>query len=312
MNHSIYTAHILRYDGNIFSPIRLRFDLQKWHGGGTLKKLSKRNTGLRAVFHPIEITDMHEAVYSVYRQFRFGIDPYDLKMSILGPAGENPFNTWMVDLYEEDKLIGCGLFDKGEKAAAGIISYYDPNYQSRSLGKFIIYQILHYCKQLGMEYFYPGYMIPGLKDFDYKMDVGGTATEFFQLSSEKWLPWAAFTEKEHHLNEMIRKLNEILERPKFCKLPMHLLYNDHFDVGIYHHFADQIWDFPVFIRMGKIPETNIELILVYNIKNSSYELYVTEEIFDHEIVEEEGQLHCKKLMICEKFERDFNDLFDIS
>lgn len=312
MNHSIYTAHILRYDGVLYSPIRLRFDLNKWKPGITFKKLAKRNEKLRVVFHPLEITDTHEAVYASYRQFRFGIDPYDLKMSILGPAGENPYNTWMVELYDEAVLIGCGLFDKGEKTAAGIISFYDPNYQTKSLGKYLIYQMLLHCQELGMDHFYPGYMIPGLKDFNYKMDIGGEATEFYQLATETWLPWANYTDQEHHLEQMIHKLNAILDKPNFWKLPMQLVYNDCFDVGIYQHFADQIWDFPVFIRMGKIPTTPIELILVYNIRSSKYELYVSEEIADDEIVEVDGNLHCKKFLVCEKFEKDVYELFDLS
>ena len=83
MNHVIYNAHILRYEGKLLSPIRLRYDLLKWTPASTVQKLSKRNRALRVVFHPIEISEEHEEVYALYRQFRFGIDPYNLKMSIL-------------------------------------------------------------------------------------------------------------------------------------------------------------------------------------------------------------------------------------
>ncbi len=312
MNHVIYNAHILRYDGKLLSPIRLRYNLQKWAPGATVRKLQKRNRRLRFVFHPLTITEMHETVYAVYRQFRFGMDPYNLKMSILGPADQNPFDTWMVDCFDGDDLVGCGLFDKGAKSAAGIISFYHPDYQNQSLGKFLIFQMLQHCIENEFEYFYPGYMIPGVPDFDYKMGMGGSATEFYQLTSDQWKPWSMYTRQEHHVEKMIFMLRQVLELPREWKQPLQLIYNDHFDIGLYQSFADQIWDYPIFIRMGKIPTSDLELLLVYNIRSEGFELYVTDTIPEAEIVEEDGILHCKKFIATQKVDLDASELFQLT
>lgn len=312
MNHVIYNAHILRYEGKLLSPIRLRYDLLKWTPASTVQKLSKRNRALRVVFHPIEISEEHEEVYALYRQFRFGIDPYNLKMSILGPAGQNPFDTWMVDCFDGDRLIGSGLFDKGKKSAAGIISFYDPNYQSQSIGKFLIFQMLQHCKENGFDYFYPGYMIPGIPDFDYKMGMGGEATEFYQLTTDQWKSWTFYSSGEHHVEKMIYMLKQVVQLPREWKHPLQLVYNDHFDIGLYQPFADQVWDFPVFIRMGKIQSSSLELLLVFNIRTEMFELYVTEEIPDTEMIEENGEWHCQKFIATEKLDLNAEELLQLT
>ena len=98
------------------------------------------------------------------------------------------FNSWVMNLYDEDKLIGVGVFDIGKKSAAGVVSFYDPDYKSHSIGRYLIYKKIEYCKQRRLDFFYPGYFVKGIKAFDYKLEIGKDCLEYFDMSRRLWKP----------------------------------------------------------------------------------------------------------------------------
>ena len=85
-------------------------------------------------------------------------------------------------------MIAAGFFDLGKMSAAGITCIYHPAYKKYSLGKYLMYLKMAFCKEQQLQYFYPGYVVPGYNSFDYKLEIGKSAIEYFDTYTGKWLP----------------------------------------------------------------------------------------------------------------------------
>lgn len=101
----------------------------------------------------------------------------------------NPFDSLMVQVRDEDKLIATGFFDKGKQSLAGILNVYHPKYQSYSLGKFLILQKLQYAVSQNKPFYYTGYISPDSTRFDYKTFPDPTAVEVLLPNESRWVPY---------------------------------------------------------------------------------------------------------------------------
>ena len=66
---------------------------------------------------------------------------------------------------------------------------YDPEYDRYSLGFYTMLLEIEYCMELGLKFYYPGYVVPGYSRFDYKLRIGDV--DYFDLYSKEWLPFSA-------------------------------------------------------------------------------------------------------------------------
>ncbi|MGN6801659.1 MAG: GNAT family N-acetyltransferase, partial [Ginsengibacter sp.] len=107
---------------------------------------------------------------------------------MIGDSHYMIFNFLVFNIYDEVKLIGAGVFVLGKKSAAGISSFYDPEYKRCSIGRYLIYKKIEFCKQNGFDFFYPGYFVPGIRAFDYKLDIGKESIEFYDMDKDQWKP----------------------------------------------------------------------------------------------------------------------------
>jgi arginyl-tRNA--protein-N-Asp/Glu arginylyltransferase len=98
------------------------------------------------------------------------------------------FDTHCVRIYDENKLIAMGLFDKGKVSIASILNFFDPHYSKYSLGKYIILLIIEKMKEWGMFCYFPGYIVAGKPKFDYKLFLGEEAAKYMN----KELSWIIF------------------------------------------------------------------------------------------------------------------------
>lgn len=280
MYHTIFTTHILRREENWVNAIWLRYALEQWVPGQTFHKLQKRNKHLRITIGPLELTDAHTELYKRYRLYKFNDAEGDLHSSIYGINDHNPFQTLLISCYDHNRLVAGGILDIGLESAAGIVSYYEPEYEKHSLGKYLIYQKILYCQQQGFRYFYPGYVLTGVPEFDYKLGIGAQAVDFYQLRSGEWKPWSAFSLEEWHLEEMIRKLQALEPELKAKGLEPQLIYFEAFDFSLYAPFAGPLWDCPVYLHLGRHTLPEREWIVKYDIRTGSYQYFlinITEE-----------------------------------
>ena len=102
---------------------------------------------------------------------------------------ENPFDSKMVQIRDENKLIANGYFDVGKNSIAGILNFYDPAYKKYSLGKYLMLKKLDFARSNNMQYYYTGYISTATTKFDYKLFPDVSAIEVFLPIEEIWVPY---------------------------------------------------------------------------------------------------------------------------
>src|SRR5688572_25717017 len=210
MGQTIFTTNFIHFKDEYYSTIWLRIVLDELQDDTTEAKLFKRNANFRTEIRPATVTAEKEELYSRYRQ-PLSFQPSESLNNLL--FGKTVFgsvyNTYEVVVYDQDQLIAFGFFDRGEKSAAGIVSVYDPGYKKYSLGKYLIYQKIKYCREMKIRYFYPGYFVPGYALFDYKLTIGKSALQFFKISTQQWVPIQRFTDNDIPIRSMQKSLTTL-------------------------------------------------------------------------------------------------------
>jgi arginine-tRNA-protein transferase len=276
----MYKSHAVRTSGQLYNVIRIRFPLEEWHPGSTYRKLKKRNADLRMEIKPFTIDHENEELFDRYRLARFGDVGASLNY-LVHQDGSHAFPSEMFRCYDGEQLIACAVTDMGETSAAGILFFYDHEHARRSLGKFLIYTMIVHMKTAGIKYYYPGYILPGNKDFDYKMDVGGGCTEFLSVKAGQWLPCDELDADDMLMDIMIKNLKQMQRSLHGRGIPFRLVYYYGFDapVTMGKNFD---WNQPFYLNFGTYGEGNREWILSYDMERQVFEWYTTRETKDDE------------------------------
>jgi arginyl-tRNA--protein-N-Asp/Glu arginylyltransferase len=187
IQQTIFTTDILTLDDEVYNTIWLRIRLKDFQADNKYASLHKKNNRFTTEIKKAIITEHHETLYSVYKESVSFEAASSLHWLLYGNSINDAFNTYVINVYDNEKLIAAGFFDLGKTSSAGICSFYDPAYKKYSLGKYIIYEKIIYCKKEDFDFFYPGYFVPGYSRFDYKLDIGKSAIEYFDSHKKEWL-----------------------------------------------------------------------------------------------------------------------------
>ena len=186
IQQTLFTTDFLSFDEVLYQAIWLRVRLHDFEADKTYRTLIKKNKYFRTEISRLILTPAHEALFSNYKNHITFEASSSLHSLMYGNEDKNVFNTQMINLYDGERLIASGGFDLGEQSVEGIFSVYDPAYKQFSLGKYLIYEKMQYCKKEGFTWFYPGYYVPGYVRFDYKKEIGKEALEYFDREQGKW------------------------------------------------------------------------------------------------------------------------------
>ncbi len=271
MGQSLFTTNFLHFKQQYFSAIWLRVVLRNFASDRTQEKLMKRNKRFRVEFKPASLDLAKEELFAHYKQ---GI-PFETSPSLYhllqGKAFHNIFHTMEVSLYDGESLIAAGFFDLGEKAAAGITSFYNPQYKKYSLGKYLIYLKMNYCKSQGLEYFYPGYFVPGYSFFNYKLDLGREALEYLDVTTDRWCHISKFTVSPYQVME--EKLTQLQALLMEEGIESRIFNYEFFDANLFPELKDvELFDYPVFLNCFPFQEDVINPVVVYDIRDGEFHL----------------------------------------
>jgi leucyl-tRNA---protein transferase len=208
MRQTIFTTNFLFFEEKFYASIWLRVELDDSIYDKKYWKISNRNKGFSFEIKKTgigSISPQHELLYLYYRQsISFDVSP-SLQELLYGNETFNRFNTFEVNVYDGDTLVAAGFFDLGKNSAAGITSIYHPAYKKYSLGKYLVYLKMDFCKRQKIQYFYPGYVVPGYASFDYKMEIGKNTLQYLSLSNQQWLPLHPSIPMQNPLRDMIEQ-----------------------------------------------------------------------------------------------------------
>ncbi|HEU5051520.1 MAG TPA: hypothetical protein VFT78_00340 [Hanamia sp.] len=188
MGQCIFTTDHVERDGEYFKTIWLRNRLKNFNSSTSFQKLERRNKEFTLEIVPFNYNQNYELLFQKYRSSLPPGRAGDLHSFLIGDSPYLIYNSLVINIYDSGKLIGAGVFDLGKKSAAGISSFYDPDYKRCSIGRYLIYKKIEFCKQNGFDFFYPGYFVPGIKAFDYKLDIGKESLEFYDMDKDQWKP----------------------------------------------------------------------------------------------------------------------------
>lgn len=282
MRQSLFTTHFLEFERRFHSAVWLRVGLEAWQTEAAFVALKRRNRDFRVEFSPAAgpPSDAQEAVYQRYRDSVAFEPAPTLRDLLLGDDTRSLFPTWQVELYDGARLIAGGFFDRGQRATAGIVSYYDPDYRRHSLGKYLIYLKMEYCREAGMAHFYPGYLAPGEPRFEYKRGLGAATLEYLSLADGSWhalLPGAPVPDP---LADMIERLIGLKTRIEGLGWQPRLQHFLHLDINLNPQVRGLgLFDFPVFLDCLPREEGAPQVVAVYDPRDAQYHLLQCRSVY---------------------------------
>jgi arginine-tRNA-protein transferase len=116
--------------------------------------------------------------------------------------------------------------------------------------------------QYGIEhqkkYYYPGYVVPGYKKFDYKLRVG--QMDFYDVPSESWMPFESLTKEllpAESMRIMLLKLQEALAEKQLFSV---LLIYPFYDKDLFGYEEKEFLQSPLILNIQTSTNTKNELL----------------------------------------------------
>lgn len=197
MRQDLFTCQFVPFDDRLYTAHWLRLDLGRVQWGPEQRRLVRRNARFMTVLRQFRLTAEYEELYARYHaSISFEAAP-TVNEVLLGDATHSIFNTYVIELRDQDRLVAAGIFDLGDRTLAGILNFYDPAYRQHSLGKYLMLLKTDYARRWQLDYYYPGYLVHGYPKFDYKLFVDANATEVFYHADSQWYPFSWATVADH-------------------------------------------------------------------------------------------------------------------
>ena len=168
----LFRAPVLHVDDALRDLVHVRIRLDVDPPSKRRRRLLRRNRErFRTVVQPARVDDARRALYRLTRERFVGFVVTDLDVIALGDQ-RDVYDTREVAVYDGDRLVAIGYFDVGKRAVASILGLHDPAYAKRSLGIYTMLEEMAVARDHGARWYYPGYVVPGLPGFDYKLRLG--------------------------------------------------------------------------------------------------------------------------------------------
>lgn len=195
MQQSIFTiTHTFRESVMDFCPVWwLRFpvrDLEDRDSHARIRRKARHlDVRLESPFRPDAASEALYARYLASVPFEGYPSIGDALYGESDPAAGTIYDTHALVVSDAGRTVAMGIFDLGERSAASILHFYDPDYARYSLGKYLILLTLDEMRARGCEWYYPGYVVSGDCRFDYKLFLGRDRAGYFDPAEQDWRPF---------------------------------------------------------------------------------------------------------------------------
>lgn len=271
MGQSIFTTHFLCFNDQFFSAIWIRLPLKGYNYTRSLRKLLRKNSErFITTFHKSELTAEKENLYQRYKYTFPGVLASTLKESLQDGEEFNVYQTYEVNVRDGDKLVAVSFFDVGYDSAASILGIYDPEYSAHSLGLYTMLLEIAFCQQNEMNFYYPGYIVPGYPRFDYKLRIGDT--QYYDLGTKTWYPFKELSNEDIPMNKMQRKLEELQYVFSKNGIPSKKYLYPLFEANLFAFWQTDYFDYPIFLMCYPKDKASSYFIVVYDMSHQAYHL----------------------------------------
>lgn len=272
MGQMIFTCHFLCFENKLYPAIWTRLALNGYQFSKSNRKLLRRNNErFQVVIRPAVFDQEKEDLYQKHISRFQGYVAPTLQDSLFGEAEHNIYNTYEINVYDGSQLVAASFFDLGEKTMASIMGLFDPAYHKYSLGYFTMLHEIDFSLRNKFDYYYPGYVVPGYKKFDYKLRVG--AMEYFEPKESTWKDYNSHFQKDDSLSsemhQALDQLKAVLDQKNIkSKKILYPLY----DKKLYGLNEEETIYNPLFLYCGSSFEQFNMLIIEYDIFHHQYHL----------------------------------------
>jgi leucyl-tRNA---protein transferase len=195
MGQIIFTTDYLFKEEHWFRVFWLRYRMDFFQFSKKQERLLRLPIGFSVTTKPLQITDELESLYQLYRtELDFEVSPTLrenlFSLCFISTEEEPAFDSWVIEIRDNGRLVAAGIFDAGEKSMMGIINIYDPAYKKYSPGKRLILLKLKESLERRLDYYYPGYIVMDYPKFDYKLEAGESICEIYDTVKDEWIPYS--------------------------------------------------------------------------------------------------------------------------
>lgn len=197
-------TRVLYYDNQILNTLHIRIRLAKHILPKRLNKLLQKNNRLFSWnIKPFCITEEKEKLYQMHRKrFSSNTSP-SLSAYMFDHFNKNLFETYEINIYRNNQLIGYSIFDKGQVSMASILGIFHPDYAAYSIGMYTMLLEIEFAKTEGYKYYYPGYVAYEPSKFNYKLRLSDVF-DYYDWYSKRWM---SFSKKDTRI-----KVNDYFEQ----------------------------------------------------------------------------------------------------
>lgn len=142
----------------------------------SLRRIANRNVDLDAAECPPKATEEHFALFKRYLDRRHGASD----MAEMGwrdyrsMVEDTPVDSALVEHRAPDgRLMAVCLIDLADDSLSAVYSFFEPDEPRRSLGKYVVLELVRRARELGLDHVYLGYWIEGSATMDYKRRFPG-------------------------------------------------------------------------------------------------------------------------------------------
>lgn len=278
MGQVIFTTHFLFFGTNVYSALWIRLPLFNYQFKGTNRKLfHKMSSQFKVLVRPAEINLEKDHLYEIYSENFDGNLAPNLNDMLLEFSEESIYDTWEIAVYDNENLIACSFFDRGFNAIASIFAMYHPDYEKCSLGYFTLLAEIDYAMNHGYSFFYPGYVVPGNKRFDYKLRIG--QVEFFELKSEKWIDFGLLNPEKIPIYQIDKKIDSIKAYFEAKNFPTQKMYYSFFEINLVSLglvTQNDYLEYPIILL---VPDTNY-LLITFDPRTELFHLMKCKDLFE--------------------------------
>ncbi len=184
-----------------FPVFWIRYNLHKYTATKKHQQLLQKTKIFAANAHIFILTPQIELLYTNYHsQINFDASPSITEVLYnthpIEEITKAIYNTNCVTLTYQNEIIAVGIFDLGKKTISGITNFYDPAFKKYSLGKVMVLHKLQFAMQNNLDFYYPGYIVPGVPKFDYKIFVGKNCIEVWDIEKKIWVNYNNFFDEK--------------------------------------------------------------------------------------------------------------------
>ena len=169
------------------SCVPVRIPVDGFEDSRSLRRIRNRNSDLTAHERPPKATEEQFILFKRYLTRRHG----ESDMAEMGwrdyraMVEDTPIDSAIIEHRGENGLPEAAvLIDLADDSISAVYSYFDPDQPRRSLGVYMVLDLVRRAQKLGLSHVYLGYWIEGSATMDYKRRFPGLEA----LEDAVWRP----------------------------------------------------------------------------------------------------------------------------